>query len=133
MAVKKVKNVILMIDECQKEWLFPAGYKHPDVLYFFQYHRHLGIDMTLGTQDAKLICRHALVCAEYIAKATARSKSVIGNFSYKFHDISGNFLYSKVLRKSQDIFRAYKSMTVDEISKPKNMILYWGLIALSFF
>ena len=132
MLIKRVSNVLLLIDEAQKDWLFPLGYKDPDVLFFFQYHRHIGVDIVLGTQNVSQIARGILVLAEFIAQATPRSKSVIGNFSYKFTDLKGHFLYSKVLRKDKEVFRAYKSMSVDEIEKPKNVLLHWVVFGLAF-
>ena len=132
MAIRKVGNVILAIDEAQKDWLFPLGYKDNDVDYFFAYHRHIGVDCTIGTQDVTGISRKLLNLSETIANATPRSKGIIGNFSYKITDRRGKFMTSKVLRKDKNIFNAYQSMSVDEIEKPKNVLLYWAVVAVAF-
>lgn len=127
----RVKNIIVLMDEAQK--VFDSKYDNKEVMYFFQYHRHLGVDLMLGTQDAPLVSRKLLPLCEYICSAVPRSRSIAGAFSYKFKDCKGHFLYSKALRKKQEVFRAYKSMTVDEISKPKNALLHWVLVGLVLF
>ena len=127
----RVKNIIVLMDEAQR--VFDTKYDHKEVMYFFQYHRHLGVDLLLGTQHAPLVSRKLIPLCEYICSATPRSKSIVGAFSYEFKDNKGKFMYSKALRKKQTVFRAYKSMSVDEISKPKNAVLHWALIALVFF
>lgn len=119
----KVKNIVLLIDEAQN--FFDRKYYNKEVFYFFQYHRHLGVDIILGTQAANLLANSFIPLCEYIVHAVPRSKSIIGNFSYHFKDQGGKFLYSKVLKKDQTIFKAYKSFNSDEISKPKNVLFHW--------
>jgi hypothetical protein len=125
----KCKNIILLIDEAQR--LFDRKFYDTDVMYFFQYHRHLGVDIILGTQGANLLCNAFIPLCEFITEAVPRSKSIIGNFSYHFKDKKGKFLYSKVLRKDQTIFGAYKSFVSDEVTKPKNVVLHWAVISIS--
>jgi len=128
MEIKRVKNVILLIDESQR--LFPRDFKDKDVLFFFQYHRHLGVDVILGCQDHLDLCRSLIVLPEFIYEAAPRSKSIAGSFRYHVKDRRGKHLFTKTLRKSQSVFRAYKSFTSDEISKPKNVIVHWMVFAV---
>lgn len=124
--VYRVKNIVLIIDEAQN--YFDRKYYNQDVFYFFQYHRHLGVDVILGTQAANLLANALIPLCEHIVEAVPRSKSIVGNFTYHFKDKNNRFMYSKVLRKNQLIFDAYKSFEADEISKPKNVILHWLVV-----
>lgn len=127
MEIKRVKNVILLIDEAQR--LFGRNFANKDVLYFFQYHRHLGVDVILGCQDHLDLARSIIVLPEFIYEAVPRSKSIVGSFRYHVKDRRGKHMFTKTLRKSQGVFNAYKSFTSDEVSKPKNVILHWMVFA----
>jgi hypothetical protein len=126
------KNIILVLDEIQREHYFPLGYKNADVLYLFAYHRHIGMDILLGTQDAALISRGVLAQCEYIANGTLRSKKIFGAMSYKFTDNRGNFMYSKTLRTDKAVFNAYQSASVEEVHKPKNAVMHWIVVVVVF-
>lgn len=126
------KNIILALDEIQRDHYFPLGYKDPAVLYLFAYHRHIGMDIILGTQDTSLVSRGVLAQCEYLAHGTLRSKKIFGSMSYKFTDNKGHFLYSKTLRTDKAVFNAYQSASVDEANKPKNAILHWVVITAVF-
>jgi len=128
MEIKRVKNVILLIDESQR--LFPRDFKDKDVLFFFQYHRHLGVDVILGCQDHVDLCRSLIALPEFIYEAAPRSKSIAGSFRYHVKDRRGKHLFTKTLRKSQAVFNAYRSFTSDEVSKPKNVIVHWMVFAV---
>lgn len=126
----KVKNIVVIIDEAQR--YFDRKFYNKDVFYFFQYHRHLGVDIFLITQSKNTISKEIVVLAEYIVRAVPRSTQ-LGAFRYKFYDVNGNFLFSKSLKKSKNVFNAYKSMDVDEVSKPKNVILPKIIFAVGAF
>lgn len=119
-AQYKCSNIVLIIDEAQR--YFDYEYYNKDVFYFFQYHRHLGVDVFLMTQDVKTLAKPIPVLCEYIITAAERTLSIMNTFRYKYTNLKGKYFDSKVLRKRQDIFSAYKSFTVDEIEKPKNAI-----------
>lgn len=114
----KVKNIVILIDEAQR--YFDRKFFDKDVFYFFQYHRHLGIDIFLFTQNKLNLAREIVVLSEFIISAVPRSKQ-LGSFKYKFCDTKGNHLYSKTLKKDKKVFNAYQSFKVDEISKPKSV------------
>ncbi len=132
MDEKGYKNIILVLDEIQNDQYFPAGYKNSDVLYLFQYHRHIGMHIILGTQDHTLISRGVLAQCEWLAHGKLRSKKIMGGMSYRFTDKNGNYLYDKTLKADQDVFRAYDSMTTEEIEKPKNAVLHWAVVVVVF-
>lgn len=126
------KNIILALDEIQKDQYFPYGYKHPDVLYLFAYHRHIGMDILLGTQDVTLVSRGVIAQCEYLAHGKLRSKKLFGAMSYRFTDNKGNYLYDKTLKTDKQVFAAYQSASVDEANKPKNAVLHWIVITAVF-
>lgn len=126
----KVQNIVLCIDEAQK--IFDRKYYNKDVFYFFQYHGHEGIDIFIMTQSISTICNAIPPLCEFIVRVSTRSKSIIGTFRYKFVDHHGLFLGSEVLRKSKQVFAAYKSFSSDEFVKPKNAILHYAKLLLLF-
>jgi len=126
------KNIILALDEIQKDQYFPYGYKHPDVLYLFAYHRHIGMDILLGTQDVSLVSRGVIAQCEYLAHGKLRSKKLFGAMSYRFTDNKGNYMYDKTLKTDKQVFSAYQSASVDEANKPKNAVLHWIVITSLF-
>ncbi|KAB0666809.1 hypothetical protein F6V25_05180 [Oryzomonas japonica] len=123
-------NIVLCIDEIQRDQYFPLGYKDKDVLFMFAYHRHIGMDIILGTQDPALICRAVLAQFEYLAHGTLRSKKFFGAMSYKFTDNKGNYMYSQTLRTDKSVFNAYQSQSVQEIRAPKNAIIHWVVVVV---
>lgn len=126
MEVKRVKNIILLVDEAQK--IFPREFKDPDVFYFFQYHRHLGVDIILGCQDHLDLARSILALPECIYQAVPRSKAIAGAFRYHVTDRRSKHMRTQTLRKKQSVFSAYKSFDSDEIQKPKNIIMHWIMV-----
>lgn len=122
----RCRHVVLIIDEAQK--YLDSKFYDKDVFYFFQYHRHLGIDIFLLTQSVSTICRQLPPLSEFILQAAPRSKGVAGTFRYKFTDCKGQFLYSQAVKKNQTIFRMYKSFSADEAEKPKNVLTHWVIV-----
>lgn len=120
------RHVILAIDECHD--YFPAGYVNHDVYSFFAFHGHIGLDIILMTQSLERTSRMFNPLLEYVVKVTPRSRAIFKNFSYRYVDIKGKFLYSKVLKKNPLVFNAYKSFRKDEQNKPKNAVLHWVVI-----
>lgn len=114
----RASHVILLIDEAQQ--IFDSKYYNKDVFYFFQYHRHLGIDIIMMTQSVSTIARHLIPLAENVTKAVERSKAIYKTFRYNVCDKKGLKLYSEVVKQNQNVFKMYKSFTFDEKSKPKN-------------
>lgn len=127
----KVTNILVIIDEAQK--IFDSKFYDKDVFYLFQYHRHLGLDVFLLTQSRTTIARHLIPLCEYVIEAQPRSKGLAGTFRYKFLSQKGQFLYHKVLKKDQKVFRAYKSFTFDEIDKPKNLLTRYAVALVVCF
>jgi len=123
----RVKNIVVIIDEAQK--YFDRKFYNKDVFFFFQYHRHLGVDIFLITQSKNTLAKELVVLAEYIVRALPRSVQP-NSFIYHFYTVDGDKLFTKSLRKKKDVFRAYSSMKVDEITKPKNVVFSKFLFAV---
>lgn len=125
------RHIILAIDECHR--IFPAGYSNADVYDFFAFHGHLGLDVLLMTQGIQSMSRMFNPLLEFIVKATPRSKKAGKSFTYKYHDLSGKFLYAKFLLCKQLVFGAYSSFRHDEQNKPKSAIMIWCSLLLCVF
>lgn len=123
-------HVILLIDECHD--LFPAGYKNDKIYSFFAFHGHIGLDIFLMTQGIESMSRMFNPLLEFIVKVTPRSKAILNQFTYGYYSKTGQFLYSKTLRKRQLVFGAYTSFRKDEQNKPKNALLHWAVITVLF-
>lgn len=123
-------HVILAIDECHE--IFPAGYVNNKVYEFFAYHGHIGLDVILMCQSLERTSRMFNPLLEFVVKVTPRSRAIMNNFSYRYVDVRGRYLYSKSLRKRPLVFNAYKSFRKDEHNKPKNAVKHWIVISVVF-
>lgn len=106
----KNKNVYIFIDECQR--FFPRWYKDTDVIYFFDYHRHLGINIYLISQSINKISPDIVALAEYELRAVPPSLKFKNMFVYK-RIISGDIIGRQILKKDKRIFSLYKSFDVN--------------------
>jgi len=118
---KGYKHIIFVIDEAQR--YFPRKFYDEDVFYFFQYHRHYGVDILLATQDTSVIAREIRVLAEFIIRAEQRSLT-LKSFKYKFYTPDNKtHLFNQTLPKKQEVFSMYKSFDFEEADKPPNVLL----------
>ncbi|MBE0501679.1 MAG: hypothetical protein IBX47_09575 [Desulfuromonadales bacterium] len=124
-------HIILMIDEVHE--LFPSGFKDQSIYDFFAFHGHLGIDVFFMTQGIDSMSRMFNPLLEYIVKATPRSKKISSTFSYRFCDLKGKYLYSKVIRSKQHVFNAYQSFRQDEYNKPKSAVMITAILVIVVF
>jgi hypothetical protein len=124
-------HVILCIDEAHE--LFPQGFKEQSVYEFFAYHGHIGLDVFLMTQGLSSFTRLFNPLFEFVVQVTPRSKKVSNLFTYKYYDLKGKFLYSKILSKKNEVFKAYKSFRKDEHNKPRSAVMLGIVGVLSIF
>lgn len=117
--LKKYNKIIYVIDEVQL--FFPYGEKKKEVEFLFQYHRHLGIDFILCTQDKKLLNRSIQALIEIEIHAVPRSIGIPGSFYYQVR-VNDQNVSKKVLRKDKRIFTVYKSFQNDGEEKIKNQL-----------
>jgi len=125
------RHIILAIDEVHE--IFPAGYKDNQVYEFFALHGHLGLDVIFMTQGLDSMSRIFNPLLEFIVKATPRSKKISKTFSYRYVDLRGKYLYSKVIPCKQSVFKAYKSFRHDESNKPRSAVAIWAVLVICIF
>lgn len=114
-------QLIYIIDEAQKFFRKSARDLN-DVYTYFEIHRHLGHDIYLITQNAKKLPTDLVVLTEYIIDAAPRSRSVIGEFKYKWLS-DGEILKREAFKPDDGIFALYKSMDAKESEKIKNPVM----------
>lgn len=126
-------QVVYLIDEAQKFFRKNARDLN-DVFTYFEIHRHLGHDIYLITQNVKKLPTDLVCLAEYIIDAAPRSRSVIGEFKYKWLS-DGEVLKREGFRPDGGIFALYKSMDLHESEKISNPVMktFYSVILLSFF
>jgi len=118
---KGYTKIIFAIDEAQR--YFDRRYFDKEVFYFFQYHRHYGVDVLLATQDSSTIAKEIRVLAEFIIRAEQRSLTV-KSFKYRFYTPDDRtHLFNKTISKDPKVFAMYKSFHMEEVDKPPNVLL----------
>lgn len=124
-VLEKYPHLVYMIDECQR--FFPYRYSNRDVLYFFEYHRHLGIDIYLLTQSSNLLAHGLRELCEVEIRAIRRTASVFGALQYRVIS-AGENIDRKILRRDKKIFDLYVSMVAVEKEKIRNPLVRYILI-----
>jgi len=120
MIERRFKRCIMIVDEAQRHF---SNLKNENELFFFEYHRHLGIDVFLVLQTVSALPRRVVELSEYVIEALPRSYAITG-FRYKAKDSkTGQTLYSIMIKKDLTVFQLYKSFDVDEMEKPKAVVL----------
>lgn len=125
--VKEHSGMVYMIDEVQSYFHFK--YSDNDVLFFFEYHRHLGIDFYLMCPDSANLARRLRTLADYEIHAATRAVRVFNEFRYT-KIVAGERAGHVVLRPSSSIFRLYRSMMKSETTKPKSLVRKYFVFAL---
>lgn len=120
--------IVYIIDEAQK--YFRKGARDlDDVFTYFEYHRHYGHDIYLITQNAKKLPPDLVLLTEYIITAAPRSRSVIGEFKYKWLS-DGELLKREGFKPDSSVFALYKSMDRKETEKVSNPVMKTVFVAL---
>lgn len=122
---KSFKHIIFVLDECQQ--FFHRKFYNNDVFYYFQTHRHLGHDIYLITQSAKILPVQITELAELEIRCIPRSLSFFGEFKYN-HFISGELVDKSLLKKKKSTFALYKSFQKAEPERLKNPMVKYLLI-----
>jgi zona occludens toxin len=134
---KKYKNIIYFLDEAQQH--FHRRFYDKESFFYFQYHRHLGHNIYLITQDRSLLPKEINTLCESEIRAVKRSLSVFGEFKYNVLS-NKEIIDRKVLKKNERVFELYKSQQNEESEKIKNplvkylvAILIFGIFSLVMF
>lgn len=96
----------IYVDEAQR--FFPPELKDPAVLYFFDYHRHFGVNVTLITQHEKKLTFKITSLAEVEIRAVSSRINPFGSFVYKLSS-GGEHYATERLSRDRAIFALYKS------------------------
>lgn len=125
-VLEKHGQLVYIIDECQR--YFDEYFRNKDVIYFFEYHRHLGVDVYLCSQSPNRICRAIRDLAEVEIRAVRRVLSFVGELKYNVL-AGGEIIQKKAFRRDPEIFRLYKSFEAVEREKIKNPLVKWFGVA----
>jgi zona occludens toxin (predicted ATPase) len=105
-------KLVFIFDEIQRQ--FPVNYKDQDVVFFFDYHRHLGCDIYILSQNWKKVAPGITALCETEYRALPKSKQFGKELNYHVYsgfDKVGSF---KLLPNSK-VFSLYKSSEVEEL------------------
>ena len=123
-------KTILVLDEAQR--YFSSQTRLPDsVWYFFEYHRHLGLEIWLLTQSASSLNRRIIAVTDSYIEAAPPTLRIANIFRYRRRDTTTNEIIGreKVIAE-QKIFQVYKSATHKEgLQKPKSALVKYSLVA----
>lgn len=124
---QKYPGLIYVIDECQR--YFHKRFYNKETFFYFQYHRHLGHDIYLLTQDSSLLPNEIRSLTENEIHAVRRSLSFFGEFKYNIL-CQKEIVDRKILKRDKSIFNLYKSMEQSETEKVKNPMIKYGIAIL---
>lgn len=117
-------KIVYIIDEAQS--YFDRRFYDKEVFFFFQKHRHMGLDIYLLTQNSNLLPKDLIQLSEFEIRAVPRSVS-FGNFCYA-KKVCNQKINTIMIRRKKSIFALYKSMSQKETEKIKNPFLKWLII-----
>lgn len=119
MAKYSYTRIIMIVDEAQRYF---SNLKDNDIYYFFEYHRHLGIDIILISHNIYQLPRRLVSLCEYVIEAMPRIYRTVG-FKYQNKDsITGSVIFTSHLRIDKSVFLLYKSFEHDESVKPTSIV-----------
>ncbi len=132
------RKIYLVIDEAQR--VYPSTgmdrSNQQDLLYFLEYHRHYGMDVTLITQSKNSLNSRVYPLLHQICVVS--KVSLAGKQRVRIHDPNTwEIIETKSFRRSQKVFDAYRSATVEAgMQKPVNplkRIMWIGGVAATLF
>lgn len=109
--LKRFVKIIYIIDEAGE--FLGRGLKDEKCIFFFQYHRHLGLDFYLISPTVTNVNREIIGLSEYVVHARSRSSRVLSNFVYD-KLFEGEKAGSVSLPVRKEVFRLYRSMEKEE-------------------
>lgn len=110
------------VDEAQR--FFPPELKDSNVLYFFDYHRHFGVNVTLITQHEKKLTYKITTLAEIEIRAVNNRVNPLGSsFVYKLSS-GGEQFGTERLSKDRAVFGLYTSFQAGTGKTKKSSLRY---------
>jgi hypothetical protein len=134
---KQYKRIIFIVDECQRYFPAKLETKLPNsVWFFFEYHRHYGIDLILCSQHASSVSRRIVNIAETYIEAAPQTLRLGSYFRYSLVDVTtGDKLSRSVIKPDPRVYLAYRSANVDTgLERPKSYatrIAILGIVGVS--
>jgi zona occludens toxin len=131
------KKLYIVMDECQ---LFFYYYKDdPKVLFFLQYHRHLGVDILLITQTPRSLPAKVFELSEFLVEAVPRSVNPFHFTAFRYR-VLHPFDRDVVLRRfhlafDPVVFYLYQDMIYkpdESEERPKNAFTRYYVLLASF-
>jgi len=124
--------IYYFIDEAQL--IIPSDLRDKDTIYFFDVHRHLGLEIYLITQNSYKISKRVSVLADLEYQAVNPSINVIGGFLYNVKSGGERFRRER-LKIDQNVFALYKSLEVGKgkVKKERRMIYLLVFFVLLIF
>lgn len=123
----RMNRIVYIIDEAG-QW-FGRDMKDDKVLFFFQYHRHLGLDFYLILPSTENLNRGIVVLAEYVIHARSRGARLLGSFVYD-KMFAGEKAGAVSIPAKKEIFRLYKSMQKAEGEKIRSFTRRYLVLAV---
>ncbi|MDY0186179.1 MAG: zonular occludens toxin domain-containing protein [Desulfuromonadaceae bacterium] len=135
-------QIVVILDEAQK--YYPSNFRlngtpapEKNTLFWFQYHRHYGVDVYVITQTYDAICKHVVQLAEYEIHAITLVYSLGSQFRYVYRTGLGpdaivdkkSFKYDKRVGM---LYRSFHSES-DDSARPNPMKRYLIITAFLTF
>jgi len=124
------KKVLMIVDESQR-YFADLKNSENEKYFFFEYHRHIGLDVLLICQVWSALPKRLVELCEFVISAKPRTIKLVG-FQYDFLDaVSKNKLFTKTLKLDKTVFSLYQSYIADEVVKPKSVARNKFIVGLS--
>lgn len=120
-------KIIYIIDEAQR--FFPPELKDNDVVFFFDYHRHYGLDIFLVTQHLWKLSKKIGTLVELEYRAVNNRINPLPYFIYKV-SAGGEQFKTEKLKKRKEVFALYCSFQAGTKDKSDATMLIWILVAV---
>ena len=119
-------KIYIFVDEAQR--YFPSFLKDPQIILFFDTHRHKGVELYLITQHEKKICFAITSVGAKEIRAVNTIVNPFGSFVYN-HKVGGEQYATSRLKRDPAVFAMYKSFQAGEGKQEKSKLRYF-LVAL---
>ena len=121
-------KIYYFIDEAQQ--YLSGRLRSDDVIYFFDTHRHYGVDIYLMSQNIRKIHKDITSSCEYEIRASALTINPLPGFFYRKYAGGEQFATFR-LNKRNEIFALYKSMEAGTTQKKNKK--YAFIVVILFF
>jgi len=125
------RKIFFVIDEAQR-YLSPLNHLSSEIVYTFDYHRHLNVDFLLVTQHSSKIHQQIRLNAEYEIRAVRRSIELFPVFRYDYFIDNVKFKTEKIKPRSS-VFALFNSFEVTNADTRRFFAHSRLLVTIAFF